>query len=252
MSKTKTKTATALPPLKRIIQSWDTAFKSGAQNDYSVGTTWGEAENGFYLLDRWKGRCEFPELKRRVAASAAEWKPSAILIEDKASGQSLIQELKQSTPFPVLAVKVDTDKISRASASSPLVEAGKVFLPKDAPWLADYLYSLSVFPAGAHDDDVDSTTQALNWMRGSNHTYGLLDFYKEVASNQGTLAQQVHAMMSPKAAPDASPTSEEVPGCPQCESTFIQTVPSGKRCGRCGYAFPFPQPPVDPRQVRTW
>ena len=99
-----------LPPFSRIVQSWDTAFKTGQQNDYSACTTWGEAKNGFYLLDCWKGREEFPAMKRRVATSADEWKPNAILVEDKASGQSLIQELKQSTRFPV-AIKSSTDKL---------------------------------------------------------------------------------------------------------------------------------------------
>ena len=164
---------TEIPKLKRIVQSWDTAFKTGAENDYSVCTTWGEAEDGFYLLHHWKKRVEFPELKRQVGTLATEWKPSIILIEDKASGQSLIQEIKQSTRFAVRPIKVDTDKLSRAYAASPLVECGTVFLPKTTPWLEDYLSVMSTFPAGAHDDDVDSTTQALNYMRGSNMSYGL-------------------------------------------------------------------------------
>jgi predicted phage terminase large subunit-like protein len=240
------------PKFKRIVQSWDTAFKTGQTNDYSVGTTWGEAENGFYLLDLWKGRAEFPALKRQVAALAKEWKPNAILVEDKASGQSLIQELKQSTPFPVMAIKVDTDKLSRAYAASPLVEAGKVFLPKDAPWLADYLYTLSVFPAGAHDDDVDSTTQALNYMRGSNHVYGLLDFYKQAQLLPGTPAQQAEAIASIKLLPAPSEPAETAPErCPACAGTFIQKTPSGKRCGGCGTQFGMPAFVPDKTQVRA-
>ena len=94
-----------------------------------------------------------------MAALAGEWKPNIILIEDKASAAVLIQEIKQSTRFAVRPIKVDTDKLTRAYAASPLVECGKVFLPKAAPWLEDYLAVMSTFPAGAHDDDVDSTTQ---------------------------------------------------------------------------------------------
>src|SRR5262249_18377127 len=100
----------------RIIQSWDTAFKSGGSNDYSGGTTWGQTDTAYYLLSMWRGRVEFPELKRQVAVQAEAWRPHAIVVEDKASGQSLIQELKTATTFPIAAVKVDGDKETRASA----------------------------------------------------------------------------------------------------------------------------------------
>ena len=97
---------TELPPkFTKIVLSLDTAFKTGRSNDFSVGTVWGVTDNALYLLDRWSGRVEFPELKRKVAAMALEWRPNAILIEDKASGQSLIQELQASTRFPVLPVQ---------------------------------------------------------------------------------------------------------------------------------------------------
>ncbi len=84
------------PPEKfsRVIQSWDTAFKTGATNDYSVCATFGETTNGVYLLSLYRAKCEFPELKRKVGELADQWRPSEILVEDKASGQSLIQELK--------------------------------------------------------------------------------------------------------------------------------------------------------------
>ncbi len=152
-------------PVTRTVQSWDTAFKKGAENDFSVCTTWGATESGYFLLSLWRGRVEFPELKRMVGVLANEWKPHAVLIEDTASGQSLVQELKSATPLPVLPVKADSDKVTRAQAITPLIEAGKVFLPESAPWLRDYIDELASFPAGAHDDTVDSTTQALNYLR---------------------------------------------------------------------------------------
>ena len=155
------------PAFQRIVQSWDTAFQAKKESDYSVGTTWGVTATGYYLLNVWRARVEFPELKRQVIAQAAQFKPAAVIIEDKASGQSLIQELKRETALPILAIKVDSDKIARAQAATPVIEAGKVFLPESAPWLADYLDELSSFAAGAHDDAVDSTTQALNHLRGS-------------------------------------------------------------------------------------
>ncbi|MGH7484519.1 MAG: phage terminase large subunit, partial [bacterium] len=153
------------PKLSQIVQSWDTAFKTGAENDYSACTTWGQAENGYYLLHAWRGRVEFPDLKKKLAAFAREWEPRSILVEDKASGQSLIQELKRDTTFPVLPIKSDSDKVSRAFAVTPLCEAGKVFLPASAGWLEDYLDEISAFPSAPHDDFTDSTTQALTYMR---------------------------------------------------------------------------------------
>jgi predicted phage terminase large subunit-like protein len=121
-----------LPEFSHIVQSWDTAFKKGAENSYSVCSTWGLSENGYFLLSVWRDRVEFPELRRMLIALAEQWKPNAILVEDRASGQSLVQELKAATALPVLVVKVDSDKVSRAQAVTPLIEAGKVFLPESA------------------------------------------------------------------------------------------------------------------------
>ena len=147
------------PPLhgqfNRVVQSWDTAFKKGAENDFSVCTTWAATDNGYYLFHLWRGRLEFPELKRLMASLAEQWKPHAILIEDKASGQSLIQELKHSTVLPIIPIKVDSDKLARAQAVTPLIEAGKVSLPESAPWLNDFIDEMSSFPNGLHDDTVD-------------------------------------------------------------------------------------------------
>jgi predicted phage terminase large subunit-like protein len=147
------------------VQSWDTAFKTGSENDYSVCTTWGVLGNGYYLLSFWRGRVDFPELKRLVGSLGKEWKPNAILVEDKASGQSLIQELQYQSALPIISISVDRDKMARAQAITPLIEAGKVFLPESAPWLDAYLDELAAFPTGVHDDAVDSTTQALNYLR---------------------------------------------------------------------------------------
>lgn len=242
---------TEIPKFRRIVQSWDTAFKTGAENDYSVCTTWGEAENGFYLLHLWRGRCEFPELKRRVATLADEWRPNVILIEDKASGQSLIQELRESTRFAVRPIKVDTDKLSRAYAASPMVEAGKVFLPESVPWLADFLYELASFPVGVHDDQADSVTQALNYMRGSTQTLGLVEFLKQGATTPGTPAEQARVISFPKAATTAPTAAETDLECPACASMFIQRIPGGKRCGACGTQFGMPKFTQHPSQARA-
>ena len=171
----------ALPKVKRIIQSWDTSFKVKEQNDYSVCTTWAECDAGYYLIDRFKDKMEYPELKRTAINLANTHKPNAILVEDKASGQSLIQELRRDTKLPVVAIQVDSDKVSRAHATTPLIESGRVFLPEEAPWLLDYIAQLGTFPNAAHDDDVDSTTQALNYFARGGGSTGLLDYYAEEA-----------------------------------------------------------------------
>ena len=151
------------PRFTRVIQSWDTGFKKGEANAYSVGQTWGEAENGFYLLDQIRERLEYPELKRAVLAFYEKHRPALVLVEDKASGQSLVQDLKRGSALPLLGVAVaEGDKSLRAHTVSPLVEAGKVFLPEVAPWVSDFLDELSRFPNSAFADQTDALTQALH------------------------------------------------------------------------------------------
>ena len=153
------------PQIKRVVLSWDTAFKDKEENDYCACGIWGWDGVNHYLLDRWKEKATYPVLKRTAKALAKKWGPRAVLIEDKASGQSLIQELTVETDMPVLAIPVDKDKVSRAHAVTPTIEAGKVYLPENAPWLQDFIDELANFPNGSHDDDVDQTTQYLNWSR---------------------------------------------------------------------------------------
>src|SRR5574338_245092 len=147
------------------VQSWDTAFKKNQENDYSVCTTWVYTNTGFYLIDVWRGRVEFPELKRKVVELAKLHSVNEILIEDKASGQSLIQELQRNTILPIKPIKVENDKIARVNSVTPIIEAGKVYLPKDASWLNGFLDEMEEFPNGEFDDTVDSVSQFLNAMK---------------------------------------------------------------------------------------
>ncbi|MCE9567472.1 MAG: phage terminase large subunit [Planctomycetes bacterium] len=149
----------------RIVQSWDTAVKSGELNDPSVCTTWGVRKDGYDLLQVLVRRVDYPNLKRLAISQAEAFGPDAILIEDKASGQQLIQDLQAATKLPVIAINPTADKITRASGVSALVEAGKVSLPTHAAWLTDYEGELLTFPNASHDDQVDSTTQFLAWER---------------------------------------------------------------------------------------
>jgi predicted phage terminase large subunit-like protein len=113
-------------------------------------------------------------------ALAAEWNPTNILIEDKASGQSLIQELRAGTTLPVRPVKVEHDKLTRAHAVTPLIESGKVFIPEWASWRDSFLDECAAFPNGQFDDCVDSVTQALNFLRASREP-GIFAWYRQEA-----------------------------------------------------------------------
>ncbi len=150
------------------VQSWDTAFKKNQENDFSVCTTWLVGVNAYYLLDMWKGRVEFPELKRKVVELYGLHKANEILIEDKASGQSLLQELQRNTRLPIKAIKVDQDKIARVHSVSPIIEAGRVILPKDKHWLKDFTDEIEEFPNGEFDDIVDSVSQFLLQQKGND------------------------------------------------------------------------------------
>ena len=150
--------------MTQIIQSWDTAIKTGDACDYSVCTTWAVKKEGYYLLDVLREKLEYPSLKRQLVQCAEQWNPHAILIEDKASGQMLLQDM-QEEQLPVIGIMPKQDKVTRFAAVTPLFEAGKVFLPKNSVWLTDFEAELLAFPHAPHDDQVDSVSQFLHWMR---------------------------------------------------------------------------------------
>ena len=149
----------------RIVQSWDTALKTGQGRDASACATFLERDGVHYLIDMLAAQMEYPALKRAVVAQAERFAPEVILIEDKASGQSLLQDLRAETNLPVLAQMPDADKMSRLLRVTPMMEAGKVALPKFAPWLAALEDELFGFPDARHDDQVDAISQYLNWLR---------------------------------------------------------------------------------------
>jgi predicted phage terminase large subunit-like protein len=156
----------ASPPVcTGIVQSWDTANKAGELNDYSVCTTWGIYDRTYYLLDVFRQRLEFPDLLRAVTSQAEKLSANTILIEDKASGTQLIQELQRQARFNVRPIEPPpgTDKVMRLHLHTATFEAGRVFLPDDAPWVETYINELTGFPGMKHDDQVDSTTQALTF-----------------------------------------------------------------------------------------
>jgi len=149
------------------IQSWDTAVKTQEFNDYSVCTTWVmDRKRRFYLEHVLRQRMEFPELKKAVIEQRQRFRPSKVLIEDKSSGASLIQDLRRQGFLGVEAHQLPKgqDKAMRLHALTHLFEAGLVHLPEQAPWLPDYRTELLGFPGSKFDDQVDSTTQALDYL----------------------------------------------------------------------------------------
>ena len=155
-----------LPPEQErliILQSWDTANKGGPENDFSVCTTWVVTRNRrWYLIDVWRKRVDYPELKAAVQTLAAKYKAKLVLVEDAGAGTSLVQELRSGKVPGIVAVKPERDKVSRMSVVSAKFESGQVFLPERAPWLADFERELFAFPGAKHDDQCDSVSQAIS------------------------------------------------------------------------------------------
>lgn len=146
----------------KIIQSWDTASKNGAQNDYSVCTTWLVVDKNYYLLDVTRGRYEYPQLKAKALTLAARYEPSTILIEDASTGTALAQELKDAhLGMGIRLVPIERDKVGRLYVHQATFESGRVHFPRRAPFLAELEAELLTFPQAKHDDQVDSITQAL-------------------------------------------------------------------------------------------
>jgi predicted phage terminase large subunit-like protein len=164
----------------QTIQSWDTANKPSELADYSVCTTWGFKAPNFYLLNVLRKKLAYPDLKRAVREQSDAFSPTTILIEDKASGTQLIQDLLEAGLSRVTRYKPDGDKIMRLHAQTATIENGFVHLPIAAHWLADYLYELTMFPNGRFDDQVDSTAQALAWTKVRPANWGLLEYYREL------------------------------------------------------------------------
>ena len=156
------------PRCEFIIQSWDTAFTKSERSDYSACTTWGvfylnENENdpNVILLDAFKKRMEFPELKEKAFNHYKEWEPDAFIVEAKASGAPLIFELRaMGIPVSEFTPSRGNDKMVRINSVSDLFASGKVWAPATR-WADELIEEMAAFPNSDHDDLVDSSTQAL-------------------------------------------------------------------------------------------
>jgi len=150
-----------------IVQSWDTAMSDSDTADYSVCTTWRVVGQDYYLVDVFRKRLTFPELKRAVVEQGQHRLPRTIVIEDKGFGSAIIQQLRTENlgrvPRPIAFIPRD-DKRTRLHAQSAIIEQGRVHLPNRASWLDAFQSELAQFPQGKHDDQVDSVSQFLNWI----------------------------------------------------------------------------------------
>ena len=156
------------PKCEFLIQSWDTAFTKNERSDYSACTTWGvfykdEDKNdaNIILLDAFKKRMEFPELKQCALESYKDWEPDAFIVEAKAAGAPLIYELRQmGIPVSEYSPSRGNDKVVRLNSVSDLFASGKVWAPPTR-WAEEVIEEMASFPNSEHDDLVDSSTQAL-------------------------------------------------------------------------------------------
>ena len=161
-----------------IVQSWDTASKTHQFADYSACVTLGLKNKVLYVLDVYRARLDFPNLKRVVIEKYHQYHPNHLLVEDAASGISLIQELKEGQIYCVNPIKPLGDKQTRLFAQQAVFESGRIKFPQEAYWLVECTRELTAFPYAKHDDQVDAMTQALGFMRERFEEPGLIAYYR--------------------------------------------------------------------------
>jgi predicted phage terminase large subunit-like protein len=223
-----------------VFQSWDTANKNTELSDYSVCTTWGLKRKKLYLLHVYRQRLEFPELKRAIVSSASHYRASNILIEDKASGTALIQDLIRDGISGITRYEPTMDKIMRLHSVSSTIENGFVYLPEQADWLAEYLHELTTFPSTKHDDQADSTSQALDWVK-TRPTYPVYEYALRHALELGG---PIYQWMIEEFDADQEPVK-----CPECNNSPSQAGPYC-HCQTCGHKWELPNR-LNPEPVPT-
>lgn len=150
----------------RSVWFWDTAAKEKQLNDFTVGIRFSECADGYYIDRFVKQRMGYPTLKSTVESEFQARPASCLMVEDASTGQALIPDLRKDTRLPIVPFTADKDKVVRAHRVEATCEAGKVFLPLGAPWVADFVEVLSAFPDVPHDDEVDAFTGGLMYLTG--------------------------------------------------------------------------------------
>lgn len=150
------------------IQSWDTALKTTEKSDFSVGTCFGIVDNRYYLVSMIRKKLAYPDLKQTIEKFAKRYLPKHILVEDKASGQSIIQDLKLVGYVNIKPIRPKFDKVTRFASVVDLFQIGKILLPKQSSFNRSLLRELTTFPNSKNDDIVDSVSQFLNFSKEFN------------------------------------------------------------------------------------
>jgi predicted phage terminase large subunit-like protein len=146
-----------------VVLSCDPAGKAGPTNDYTAIAAIGIAENSFYVLEAGHGHWTVLEMESHIRSWVDRWTPSHVLIEETSSGMGLIQLLREKTYIPVIGRRSKLSKEARLTHHQGHFEAGRLILPVEAPWLADFEAELLAFPSGRHDDQVDALLLFLDW-----------------------------------------------------------------------------------------
>lgn len=149
-----------------VVQSWDTAMSADPRADFSVCTTWGFHCKHWHLLDVFRDRLDYPDLRKKCLQLQSDWEADRVYIENAASGKPLLQDCRNENEQRFFAINPKLDKEIRFNVACAFVESGLVLLPTEAPWLAVFKRELQGFPRARFDDQVDSFSQFLNWAKG--------------------------------------------------------------------------------------
>jgi predicted phage terminase large subunit-like protein len=255
-----------------VFQSWDTANKSTELADFSVGTTWAVKDKRLYLLHVYRERLEYPDLKRAVVQMAARYGARTILIEDRSSGTQLIQDLIRDGLSGVTRYNSQLDKVMRLHSVTSTIENGFVYLPSEATWKPGYVHEVTTFPAAKYDDQTDSTSQALDWVKTGIPCFGVLDYYKRetarLESSAGSVGRSENSSVervaiqnttgrkirwnghcwvdfstreqfaSGSSLPAGFTPFKELDPCPQCGSRANSQIGPQRYCNQCGHQWP--------------
>jgi predicted phage terminase large subunit-like protein len=155
---------------RRVVLSCDPAGKATARNDYTAIVVCAVEGKSAYILHATRGHWTVMQMREQIISLAAQWNVDLVLIEDTSSGMGLIQLLKEQSRLSIIGRQPHTDKETRMARHQGRFEAGRILLPNEAPWLADFEGELLAFPSGRYDDQVDALLQFLDWY-AANESY---------------------------------------------------------------------------------
>lgn len=219
------------PAFDTQLQSWDCTFKDLASSDYVAGCVAGLIGPNIYLLDFANSHLGYSATKSAIKSNLANWPGiSHTLIEDKANGSAVIEELQRDVSG-IIAVEPEGGKISRAFAASADCEAGNVWLPEGAEWVPEFLAQIDKFPNGRYDDMVDALTQLINYRRRYSYRLGVIEDLKDQEREQLRKLTAARELAKPVTGPQTL-------RCPKCEAILVIRIGPQYRCNGCGHSWP--------------